>query len=144
MGNKDNPRNVKNLVLVVLVSVVVACAFTIIFTIGILSGECWEQRYIFVREYNADYNSRNETTLKSCKGCLWIEAMPIDNTYILGFKHNPPTNNSYQSELVESYSQKLFFAGESLLKGYDPYSEISIRWCRTPYGNRIRGVRSVK
>jgi len=103
---------------------------------------CNDRRYIFLREYNADYNSKNETILRSCKGCLWIEAMPINNAYILGFKKNPPANG-LQEEIVKINTDKFFFADEVELKGFEPWSEIEIRWCPTPNGKRIRGVWSV-
>lgn len=81
-------------------------------------SKCYDKDYIFINEYLADYNSKDETKLISCNNCLWIEAIDIET----------------------GLTKKLFFAKEYELRGFEHNEKITMRWCKSSTGYRISGV----
>lgn len=137
---KTNP--LKRIIMFVIITALFFTIFALTITIMSLNNlNCIETDYIFIREYLADYNSKNESILISCSDCLWIEAVSITNTHILGFKNNPPSND-LQKSIIKDNTKKFFFALDHELLGFNPYDMIKIKWCETSTGPRIRNVKS--
>jgi len=98
---------------------------------------CYIKNYLLLREYIGKTNS---SLGGNCSyGCLMMDVVEIKNSYILDFVHNPP-KNKYQKEMLNEMKQTFYFARERNLLGIEPYSYIQVRWCKTSYGDRIRGV----
>jgi len=82
---------------------------------------CRMEEYVFIKQYFADYNSKDESRLSSCKGCLWIEAIP-------------------KKAYGRAQPSKFFFAWDNELLDLKHKDFIAIKWCETEKGERIRGI----
>ena len=105
---------------VINITIMIIAIFLIVSTLSLLQlySNCYEKDYIFINQYLGDYDSKDETSLLSCKNCLWIEATDIKT----GTDH------------------RFFFAKEHELREFKKSEKITMKWCESEKGHRIMGV----